>query len=250
MIRGEKVVMLRRWEPASGRFHPLGLDPAPPRRRFLRHGDALGLIERALHHARMPLRAVLAAQQAVGTIVVVPAIVALLLQPSAGVAVVRHAPVTMMGTRPRKSVAVNRLARRNYEILDEFEAGVALVGTEVKSCRAGKVTLRDGYCRIDDGECWLHNVNIARHETAGAYFQHEETRPRRLLLHKREIRKLEDAVNQKGLTIVPLAAYFNEKSYLKVSIGLARGKKLQDKREDLKRRDQQRETARVLKAFR
>ena len=102
----------------------------------------------------------------------VTALVALLLRPSAGVtvvsSVVRHAPVTMMGTRPRKSVAVNRLARRNYEILDEFEAGVALAGTEVKSCRAGKVTLRDGYCRVKDGECWLENVHIAQHGTTGS----------------------------------------------------------------------------------
>ena len=149
--------------------------------------------------------------------------------------------------RSKTTIASNRLARRNYEILEDFEAGISLVGTEVKSCRAGKCTLRDGYCRIKDGECWLENVNIGRHEFAGGYFQHEETRPRRLLLHKREIKKLEDAVMQRGLTIVPLSAYFNEQSYLKVSIGLARGKKLQDKREDLKQRDIKRETARQLK---
>ena len=108
----------------------------------------------------------------------------------------------------------------------------------------------DGYCRFKDGECWLHNVNIARHATAGGFFQHEETRPRRLLLHKREIRKLEEATLQRGLTIVPLSAYFNENSFLKVKIGLARGKKLQDKREDPKRRDVNREVSRQLKEFR
>jgi SsrA-binding protein len=168
------------------------------------------------------------------------------------------------------------------EILEDFEAGISLYGTEVKSCRQGKCMLRDGYCRFKDGECWLHNVNIGRHETAGAYFQHEETRkllgplvtsrpvparavpfssfrpptlrirlagPRRLLLHKREIAKLQTAVDVKGLTVVPLAAYFNEKSFLKVKIGLGRGKKLQDKREDLKRRDMSREISRQVKAF-
>jgi len=127
------------------------------------------------------------------------------------------------------------------EILEDFEAGISLLGTEVKSCRQGKCTLRDGYCRFKDGECWLHNVNIGRHESAGRYFQHDETRPRRLLLHGREIAKLQTAVDVKGLTVVPLAAYFNERSFLKVSLGLARGKKLQDKREDIKRRDISRE---------
>ena len=162
----------------------------------------------------------------------------------------RCAQSQMLAQSPRrKSIATNRLARRNYEILEEIEAGISLVGTEVKSCRNGRCTLRDGYCRLKDGECWLHNVHIARHAFSGSYFQHEETRPRRLLLHKREIRKLEQATAQKGLTVVPLAAYFNEKSFLKIEIGVARGKKLQDKREDLKRKDQERDTKRQLKAF-
>ena len=181
----------------------------------------------------------------------VTALVALLLRPSVGVtvvsSVVRHAPVTMMGTRPRKSVAVNRLARRNYEILDEFEAGVALAGTEVKSCRAGKVTLRDGYCRVKDGECWLENVHIAQHGTTGSYFQHDEVRPRRLLLHKREIVKLKSQVDRQGLTIVPMACYFNEQSRLKVNIALARGKNVADKRETIRRRESDRENRRMLK---
>jgi len=171
---------------------------------------------------------------------------------SASVAAVVAAPTRMLAKQrsSSKTVAQNKLARRNYEILEDLEAGIALVGTEVKSCRAGKCQLRDGYCRIQDGECWLHNVNIGRHATAGAYFQHDEVRPRRLLLHKREIRKLSDAIDQKGLTVVPLACYFNEKSFLKVSIGLARGKKQQDKREDLKRRAIDRETQQSIKAFR
>ena len=160
------------------------------------------------------------------------------------------APQMLVGKTPKsKSVATNKLARRNYEILEDFEAGVSLKGTEVKSARDGRVTLRDGFCVVKDGECWLRNVNIARHSSSGSYFQHEETRPRRLLLHKREIRKLEAAIDQRGLTIVPLSCYFNEKSFLKVSIGLARGKKQQDKREDLKRKDAARDVARQIKAF-
>lgn len=146
----------------------------------------------------------------------------------------------------RKLVANNKLARRNYEILEEIEAGISLVGTEVKSCRAGKLAIRDGYCRIKDGECWLENVNIPKWMSS-RHFQHDELRPRRLLLHKREIEKLSRAVDQKGLTVVPLMCYFNDRSLLKVQIGLARGKKLQDKREDLKRRDMQREVGRQLK---
>ena len=107
------------------------------------------------------------------------------------------------------------------ESSDDRSALISLVGKEVKSCRAGRCNLRDGFCRIKNGECWMENVNIARHETAGSYFQHEETRPRRLLLHKAEIRKLAAAVDQNGLTIVPLSCYFNEKSYLKVEIAIA-----------------------------
>lgn len=156
----------------------------------------------------------------------------------------------LLAQRKTQTVATNKVARRNYEILEEFEAGISLVGTEVKSCRAGKCMLRDGYCSIKDGECFLHNVNIARHDSSGGYFQHDEKRTRRLLLHKREIRRLGDAVDRKGLTVVPLSCYFNEKSLLKVSIGIARGKKLQDKREDLKRKDLEREVSRTLKAFR
>ena len=149
-----------------------------------------------------------------------------------------------------KTVASNKLARRNYEILAEYEAGISLYGTEVKSCRDGKLTLRDGYCRVKDGECWLENVNIAQHASTGRYFQHEETRPRRLLLHKREILKLASECDQKGLTIVPLSAYFNEENRLKLQIGLAKGKNLQDKRETIQRRQLDRDNQRMMKDFR
>ncbi len=146
-----------------------------------------------------------------------------------------------------KSVAVNRLARRNYELLDDYEAGIALTGTEVKSARAGHLNLRDGYVNIKEGSCWLQNVNIARHGTTGSYFQHDETRPRRLLLHKREILKLDQAVQQKGLTIVPISAYFNKDNRLKLKIALGRGKQVQDKRETIRRREEDRDIRRQTK---
>eukprot|EP00967_Tisochrysis_lutea_P062386 scaffold80072_cov30-Tisochrysis_lutea.AAC.2 len=149
--------------------------------------------------------------------------------------------------RTSKTVAVNRLARRNYEILEEYEAGISLVGTEVKSCRNGQMNLRDGYCAITDGECWLENVNISPHGTTGRFFNHDERRRRRLLLHKRETRKLASMVAQQGLTIVPLKAYFNSRSCLKVKIALARGKQSQDKRETIRRREQERDVRRQTK---
>lgn len=105
-----------------------------------------------------------------------------LLQPLPSASCAQFAPTrtaaspTMLALRKKVQVASNRVARRNYEILEDYEAGIELLGTEVKSCRQGKCTLRDGYCRFKDGEVWLHNVNIGRHMTAGSYFQHEETR--------------------------------------------------------------------------
>ena len=109
------------------------------------------------------------------------------------------------------------------------------------------MTLRDGYRRVKDGECWLENVHIAQHGTTGSYFQHDEVRPRRLLLHKREIVKLKSQVDRQGLTIVPMACYFNEQSRLKVNIALARGKGVADKRETIRRRESDRENRRMLK---
>ncbi|KAL1522867.1 hypothetical protein AB1Y20_017832 [Prymnesium parvum] len=161
----------------------------------------------------------------------------------------RTPPPVLLASQASKAklISVNRLARRNYEVLELLEAGISLIGTEVKSLRAGQLQLRDGYCRIKEGECWLLNCHIAKHGTTGGYFNHEETRDRRLLLHKSQIRKLEKATEQAGLTIVPLRCYFNEDSRVKVQIGLARGKKTEDKRETIKARDQKRELARQLK---
>jgi SsrA-binding protein len=145
-----------------------------------------------------------------------------------------------------KIVAENRQARFAYEILETFEAGVELRGTEVKSIRDGKVNLQDGYALIRNAEVWLHNVHISPHETASQIFNHDPRRTRKLLLHRQEIRKLIGQVEQKGLTLVPLRMYLKG-GRVKVAIALARGKKLHDKREDLKRKQEKREIERVMK---
>lgn len=146
-----------------------------------------------------------------------------------------------------KIVAENRQARFAYEILETFEAGVELRGTEVKSIRDGKLNLQDGYALIRNGEVWLHNVHISPHETASQVFNHDPRRTRKLLLHRQEIRKLIGQVEQKGLTLVPLRMYLKG-GRVKVAIALARGKKLHDKREDLKRKQEKREIERVMKS--
>ena len=145
-----------------------------------------------------------------------------------------------------KIISDNRQARYLYEILETYEAGIELVGTEVKSIRAGKVNLRDGYAFIRNGEAWLSNVHISPYQAGGNYFNHEARRVRKLLLHKQEINKLIGQTEQKGLTLVPLKMYF-KKGRVKIAIGLGRGKKLHDKRETVKKRDDQRAMARAMK---
>jgi SsrA-binding protein len=145
-----------------------------------------------------------------------------------------------------KIVSDNRQARYLYEILETHEAGIELVGTEVKSIRAGKVNLRDGYAFIKNGEAWLSNVHISPYQATGSYFNHEPLRIRKLLLHRKEINKLIGQTEQKGLTLVPLKMYF-KKGKVKIAIGLGRGKKLHDKRESSKKRDDQRAIARAMK---
>ncbi|MFQ3616451.1 MAG: SsrA-binding protein SmpB [Cyanobacteriota bacterium] len=145
-----------------------------------------------------------------------------------------------------KVVAENRQARFEYEILETFEAGIALVGTEVKSVRAGKVNLRDGFALIRNGEVWLHNVHISPHDTASQYFNHDPRRTRKLLMHRQEIRKLIGKVEQQGLTLVPLKMYL-KRGWAKISLALVRGKKLHDKREDLKQKQAKREMQRAMK---
>ena len=149
--------------------------------------------------------------------------------------------------RPLKIVADNRKARFNYEIGESFEAGVALTGSEVKSLRAGKATIAESYADSRDGELWLINSNITEYRQAGRD-NHAPKRPRKLLLHKRQINKLIGAVERQGFTVVPLKLYFNEKGRAKVEIALARGKKLHDKRDTLKKRSWDRERGRLLRA--
>ncbi len=147
-----------------------------------------------------------------------------------------------------KIISDNRKARFLYEILETYEAGLELVGTEVKSIRQGKVNLQDGYAIVRGGEAFLLNVHISPYEKSGDYFNHDPRRTRRLLLHKQEIRKLIGKVEQQGLTLVPLKMYF-KRGFVKVSIALAKGKKLHDKRESIKKRDDQREMARATKRY-
>ena len=144
-----------------------------------------------------------------------------------------------------KTVATNRKAYHNYHIQDSVEAGIALTGTEIKSIRAGRVSLGDAYIRPEAGELWLVNAHIARYE-AGSYLSHEPTRPRKLLLHREQIDSLTSRVLEKGLTLVALRLYIKD-SIAKVEIALAKGKKLHDKREAIVRREIEREIGRAVK---
>ena len=144
-----------------------------------------------------------------------------------------------------KTIATNRKAYHNYHILDSLEAGIVLTGTEIKSIRAGRVSLGDAYVRPEGGELWLLNVHIARYE-AGSYMSHTPTRPRKLLLHRKEIKNLTSQVLEKGLTLVPLRLYIKN-GVAKVEIAPAKGKKLYDKREFIARREQKREIERAVK---
>lgn len=143
------------------------------------------------------------------------------------------------------TVATNRKARHDYEILDTFEAGIQLAGSEVKSLRAAQVQLRDSYARVDGGEMWLHGVHIAPYLLAGAYGAVDPDRKRKLLLHRREIETLAQRTAQEGLTLVPLSIYFKE-GRAKVSLGLARGRKLWDKRAAIAKRDAERDLDRAV----
>src|SRR5919197_6500168 len=144
-------------------------------------------------------------------------------------------------------VAQNRKARFNYQIGETLEAGIALTGTEVKSLRQGKASIGESYADARGGEIWLVNANIPEYLQAGR-FNHLPKRPRRLLLHRRQINKLMGAVEREGMTLVPLKLYFNEKGRAKIEIALARGKKLHDKRETEKKRSWERERGRLLRA--
>ena len=139
-----------------------------------------------------------------------------------------------------RRLAENRLARHQYQILETLETGIELLGTEVKSIRAGNANLRDGFCIIRKGELHLHNVHISQLNNAGTFFNHDPLRVRKLLAHRKEITKLTDKISKKGLTIIPMSLYLKG-SWIKVFIGIGKGKKLHDKREDDKRKQASRE---------
>jgi SsrA-binding protein len=145
----------------------------------------------------------------------------------------------------RKVIARNRRARFDYRIEDTYEAGLVLTGTEVKSLRAGRASLTDGFAQISDGEVWLHNVHIPQY-TEGTWTNHEPRRTRKLLLHRKEIEKLSSRTAEQGLTLVPLSLYFKD-GKAKVELGLGRGKRTYDKRHDLASRDAAREMDRALR---
>ena len=140
----------------------------------------------------------------------------------------------------------NRQAYFNYHIEDKFVAGIVLLGTEVKSIREGKVNFADSFCMFDKGELWIRGLNIAEY-SRGSVNNHIAVHDRKLLLTKRELKKLEAKMKEKGFTIVPLKVFMNEKNFVKVEIGLARGKKVYDKRETIRERDTEREMKRYLK---
>ncbi|MCW6035674.1 SsrA-binding protein SmpB [Spirulina subsalsa FACHB-351] len=147
-----------------------------------------------------------------------------------------------------KIITDNRKARYLYEIVETYEAGIQLVGTEVKSIRAGRVNMQDGYGLIRNGEAWLINVHISPYQESSDYFNHDPRRTRKLLMKRKEINKLVGKLEQKGLTLVPLKMYF-KRGWVKVVLGLGRGKKLHDKRETTKQRQDQRDMQRALKRF-
>ena len=150
------------------------------------------------------------------------------------------------GKSAHRTVADNRKARFHYEIVETYEAGIALTGTEVKSLRQGKATIGEAYARPSGEELFLFNAYIPEYLQANR-FNHETRRPRRLLLHKRQIDKLIGATQREGFTVIPLKIYFNDRGRAKVELGLGRGKKLHDKRETEKKRDWNRERARLMR---
>ena len=147
--------------------------------------------------------------------------------------------------KAQRTIAENRKARHDYHIIDTWEAGIALLGTEVKSIREGRVNLRDSYARVDNGEVWMLNVHISPYSHRGSAV-HEELRQRKLLLHRDEIRKMVGRVAEKGLTLVPLELYFKN-GRVKVLLGLAKGKQAHDKRETIRKRETDRETRAAVK---
>ncbi|MEV4731456.1 SsrA-binding protein SmpB [Saccharopolyspora sp. NPDC049426] len=150
----------------------------------------------------------------------------------------------MVKERGRKVISQNRKARHDWSVLDTYEAGIALTGTEVKSLRQGKAQLVDGFATVDDGEVWLRNVHIPEY-TEGTWTNHEPRRSRKLLLHRHEIERLVGKIKESGLSLVPMSLYFSD-GKAKVELALARGKKAHDKRQDIAKRDMEREIQRAI----
>jgi SsrA-binding protein len=147
----------------------------------------------------------------------------------------------------RKRIAENRKARYEYAIGDTYEAGIQLTGTEVKSLRVGQANIAESYASAEQGGIFLINAYIPEYKAAGDFFQHEPRRPRRLLLHRKEIHKLAIAVDRQGMTLIPLELYFNERGRAKLKLALAQGKQLHDKRATEAKRDWQRQKARLMR---
>jgi SsrA-binding protein len=147
--------------------------------------------------------------------------------------------------KAERVIAENRKAHHDYHLLDTFEAGLALVGTEVKAIREGRVNLRDSFARVEGGDVYVHNVHIGAYSSRG-YADHEPLRPRRLLLHRHEIRKLAGKTTEKGMTLVPVRMYFKN-GRVKIALSLAKGKKDHDRRETIRRREIDRETRAAVK---
>jgi SsrA-binding protein len=150
---------------------------------------------------------------------------------------------------PERTVVTNRRARHEFHVEETYEAGLVLTGSEVKALRAGRASLQDAYARFQGGEAWLVNMHISPYEKAGP-FGHDPTRPRKLLLHRSELRRLVGKVQQRGYTLIPLRVYFNERGFAKVELGLARGKRQVDRRAEIARREAEREIARAFRGRR
>lgn len=151
-----------------------------------------------------------------------------------------------VGKESIHTIADNRKARHDYFIEEQYEAGIVLTGSEIKSLRNGRINMRGGYARVVHGEVWLYDIHISTYEQSGTHFNHEPTRARKLLLHRREIGRITGLIERQGYTLVPLRIYLKGRR-AKVELGLARGKKLYDKREDIAKRDARREIDRAMK---
>lgn len=143
-------------------------------------------------------------------------------------------------------IAQNKKAHHDYEILERYEAGIVLQGSEIKSIREGRVNLKDSYAKVKDGELWLYDMHISPYDKA-SFFNHDPLRPRKLLLHKSEIIRLIGKVNERGLTLIPLKIYINDRGKAKIELALAKGKKLHDKRKAIAEKDLRRELERAMK---